>query len=144
MPITTNVESSNPTSRAGEVYSIQHYVIRFVSDLRHVGGFLRVLRFHPPIKLTATLNTTNLTLTLQTLQEPKAMRTKRKTSNGTLRTVREQFSNPCSVFFNNQSTLAISRLTGKKLTFVLVQEKTTDPYQKTTHHTSRQHLSAVR
>ena len=26
-----------------EVYSIQHYVIKFVSDLRQVGGFLRVL-----------------------------------------------------------------------------------------------------
>jgi hypothetical protein len=39
--------------RSDEVYSIQHYVIRFVSDLRQVGGFLRVLRFPPPIKLTA-------------------------------------------------------------------------------------------
>ena len=27
----------------------------FVSDLRQVGGFLRVLRFPPPIKLTATI-----------------------------------------------------------------------------------------
>jgi hypothetical protein len=34
---------------SGEVYSIQHYVIKFVSDLWHVGGFLRVLRFPPPI-----------------------------------------------------------------------------------------------
>ena len=39
-------------SRSGEVYWIQHYVIKFVSDLRQVGGFLRVLRFHPPIKLS--------------------------------------------------------------------------------------------
>ena len=31
--------------RSNEVYSIQHYVIEFVSDLRQVGGFLRVLRF---------------------------------------------------------------------------------------------------
>ena len=38
-----------------KVYSIQHYVIKFVSDLRQVGGFLRVLRFPPPIKLTATI-----------------------------------------------------------------------------------------
>ena len=30
--------------------SIQHYVIKFVSDLRQVGGFLRVLRFPPPSK----------------------------------------------------------------------------------------------
>jgi hypothetical protein len=36
---------------AGEVYSIQHYMIKFVSDLRQVGGFLRVLRFPPPIKI---------------------------------------------------------------------------------------------
>ena len=42
--------SSNPVH--GEVYSIQHYVIQFVSDLRQVGGFLLVFRFPPPIKLT--------------------------------------------------------------------------------------------
>ena len=42
-------------SRSGEVYSIQHYVIKFVSDLRQVGGFFRVLQFPPPIKLTATI-----------------------------------------------------------------------------------------
>jgi hypothetical protein len=39
----------------GEVYSIQHYVITFVSDLMQVSGFLRVLRFPPPIKLTDTI-----------------------------------------------------------------------------------------
>jgi IS4 transposase len=39
----------------GKVYSIQHYVIKFVSDLRQVVGFLRVFRFPPPIKLTATI-----------------------------------------------------------------------------------------
>ena len=49
--ITTKVVSSN-TAR-GEVYSIQLYVIKFVSDLRQVGDCRRVLRFHPPIKLTA-------------------------------------------------------------------------------------------
>jgi hypothetical protein len=38
VPITTNVISSNPVY--GDVYSIQHYVIKFVSDLRQVGGFL--------------------------------------------------------------------------------------------------------
>ena len=42
-------------SHLGEVYSIQHHVIKFVSELRQVGGFLRVLRFPPPIKLTATI-----------------------------------------------------------------------------------------
>ena len=45
---------SSMSSNDGEVYSIQHYVIKFVSDLRYVGGFLRVLRF-PPIKLTGTI-----------------------------------------------------------------------------------------
>jgi len=45
--------SSKPAH--GEVYSIQFYVIKFVSDLRQVGGFLRVLRFPAPIKLTATI-----------------------------------------------------------------------------------------
>ena len=35
----------------GEVYSIQHCVIKFVSDVRHVGDFLWVLRISPPIKL---------------------------------------------------------------------------------------------
>jgi len=37
MPITDKVVSSNPTH--GEVYSIQHYVIKFVSDLRQVSVF---------------------------------------------------------------------------------------------------------
>jgi hypothetical protein len=53
VPITTNVVSSNPAQ--GEVYSIQHYVIKFVRDLRQVGGVLRVFRIPPPIKLTATI-----------------------------------------------------------------------------------------
>jgi hypothetical protein len=47
MFITTKVVSSNPVH--GEVYSIQHYVIMFVNDLRQVDGFLRVLWFPPPI-----------------------------------------------------------------------------------------------
>ena len=42
-------KSSNPAH--DDVYSIQHYVIKFVSDLRHLVGFLRVLGFPPPIKL---------------------------------------------------------------------------------------------
>jgi len=53
VPITNKVVSLNPVQ--GEVYSIQHYVIKFVSDLRQVSGFLRVLRFHPSIKLTEIL-----------------------------------------------------------------------------------------
>jgi hypothetical protein len=50
VPITTKFVSVNPVYR--KVYSIQHYVIKSVSDLRQVGGFLWVLRFPPPIKLT--------------------------------------------------------------------------------------------
>ena len=34
---------------------VQHYVIKFVSDFRQVGGFLMVLRFPPPIKLTTMI-----------------------------------------------------------------------------------------
>jgi hypothetical protein len=34
---------------------VQQYVIKFVSDLRQVGGFLRFLLFPPTIKLTATI-----------------------------------------------------------------------------------------
>jgi hypothetical protein len=47
VPITTNVVSSNPTQ------AIQHSAIKFVSDLRQVGGFLW---FPPPIKVTATIS----------------------------------------------------------------------------------------
>jgi hypothetical protein len=49
-PIITKVMSSN--SAHGEKYSIQHYVINLVSDLRQVSG---LLRFPPPIKVTATI-----------------------------------------------------------------------------------------
>jgi hypothetical protein len=43
-----------PNPIHGEVYSIQHYVIKFVSDLWQVDGFLQpqVLRLPLPIKLT--------------------------------------------------------------------------------------------
>ena len=36
-------------------HTIQHYTIKFVSDLWQVSGFLRVLLFPPPTKLTATI-----------------------------------------------------------------------------------------
>ena len=39
VPITTKVVSLNPAH--GEVLLIQHYVIKLVSDLRQVSGFLR-------------------------------------------------------------------------------------------------------
>ena len=38
MPIITKVERSNPVH--GQVYLIQQYVIKFVSDIQQVGGFL--------------------------------------------------------------------------------------------------------
>ena len=37
VPITTKLVSSNLAH--GEVYSIQHYVIKFVSSSRQIGGF---------------------------------------------------------------------------------------------------------
>jgi hypothetical protein len=43
VPITTKFVSSNPAH--GEVYSIQRYVIKFVSDLRQEVGFLRNVFF---------------------------------------------------------------------------------------------------
>jgi hypothetical protein len=55
--ITTNVLSSNPAQARFNSCSwrgIHHYMIKFVSDLRQVIGFLWVLQFSPPIKLTAT------------------------------------------------------------------------------------------
>ena len=39
--------------RSGQ--GVQHYVIKFISDLRQVGGVHCLLRFPPPIKLTATI-----------------------------------------------------------------------------------------
>jgi hypothetical protein len=61
VPITTNVVSSNCVH--GTVYSIQQYVIKFVSDLRQVGGFLWVLQFHDitEIVLKVALNRIILT-----------------------------------------------------------------------------------
>jgi len=53
VPITTEVVSLFLPH--GEMYSMQHYVIKLVSNLRQVDGFLRVLWFPPPIKLTATI-----------------------------------------------------------------------------------------
>jgi hypothetical protein len=52
VPIATNV-SLVPIH--GKLYSIQDYVIKFVRDLWWVSGFLQVLWFPPPIKLTTTI-----------------------------------------------------------------------------------------
>ena len=53
VPITTSIVSSNPAH--GEVYSIQHCVIKFVSNLRQVGGVLRVRWFPQTIKVITTI-----------------------------------------------------------------------------------------
>ena len=57
VPITTDVVSLNSTH--GEVYSIQPYVIKFVNDLRQVGGFLRVV-FDDRHKHNECLETCNI------------------------------------------------------------------------------------
>ena len=49
----TNVVCMNPTH--GEVYLMQYSGIKFVSDLRQIGGFLWVLWFPPPMKLSAKI-----------------------------------------------------------------------------------------
>ena len=51
--ITTKAVSSNPAYC--EVYAMPNNLIKLVSDLRQVGGFLRILRFPPPIKLSARI-----------------------------------------------------------------------------------------
>ena len=69
MHITTKVVSLNPTH--GDVYSIQHYVIKFISDLRQVCGFSGTLVSFTnktdshdiaEILLKVALNTMTLTL----------------------------------------------------------------------------------
>jgi hypothetical protein len=45
------VYTSFTVSNIADFAKIQHYVIKFVSDLQQVGGFLRVLLFPPPVKL---------------------------------------------------------------------------------------------
>jgi hypothetical protein len=52
VPITTKVVGLNPIH--DKVYSIQYYVIKFVSDLLQVSGFLQVFQF-PPVKNMAAI-----------------------------------------------------------------------------------------
>jgi hypothetical protein len=62
-----NNKTSTIESRSGEVYSIQHYLIKFVSDVLQVDGFLRVptskTDFHDITEklLKLALNIINLT-----------------------------------------------------------------------------------
>ena len=62
MHIITNVVSSNPAH--SEVYSIQHYVFKFVSKLRQV---IDILQFPPQIKLIAIINEILLEVALNTI-----------------------------------------------------------------------------
>jgi hypothetical protein len=48
VPITTNGVSLNP---AHAVYSIQHYVIKFVSDLWQVVGFLQAITYENHVEM---------------------------------------------------------------------------------------------
>ena len=66
MPITTKVVSLNPGH--GKVYLIQHYVIKFVSDLRQNSGFLQVLQFPPPLKHRRDVTEILLKVSLNTIR----------------------------------------------------------------------------
>ena len=57
VPITINVVSSNLVHH--EVYSMQQYVIKFVSNLRQVGGFLNITEILFKVVLI-TINQTKL------------------------------------------------------------------------------------
>ena len=60
MPITSIVVSLNPAH--GEMYSIQHYLIKFDSDLWQIGGFPRLLRFVSYSNKTDNHDTTEILL----------------------------------------------------------------------------------
>ena len=53
VPISSKVVGSNPEN--GEMYSMQHYMLKFDIDLRQVGDFRRVLGFPTPVNLTGTI-----------------------------------------------------------------------------------------
>ena len=68
--VTTEVVSSNPVHV--DVYSILYYMMKFVSDLQQVGGFLRVLRFSPAIKMSTTITEILLKEALNTINQNQA------------------------------------------------------------------------
>jgi hypothetical protein len=49
-------KSNYHTITTTKVYSIHHYVIKFVNDMRQSNVFLTALRFVPPIKLTTMVS----------------------------------------------------------------------------------------
>ena len=50
-----DVTISRKYCKENKVINVQHYVTKFVSDLRQVVGFLWTLKFPPPIKMTSTI-----------------------------------------------------------------------------------------
>ena len=69
VPITTKLVSSNPIH--GEVYSIQHYVIKFVIDLCQVGRFFHVLWFYSTNKTDRhNINEILMKVALSTINQP--------------------------------------------------------------------------
>ena len=74
VPISTNVVSSNAAH--GEVYSIKHYAIKFVSDLKQVSDFLRVLRFYSTNK-TDCHYITEIKVALNTINQTNRMTVRR-------------------------------------------------------------------
>ena len=70
VPFTTRVVRSNPVH--GEVYSIQHYVIKFVSGLRQVGAWFSP---SPPVSSTNKIDRYDITeillkVVLNTINQP--------------------------------------------------------------------------
>ena len=68
------------------MYSKQHYVIKFVIDLLNVGGFLRVRRFTPLIKLTATISEILMKVMLSTINLTLSATAKTETHSKVLNT----------------------------------------------------------
>ena len=60
----TCLDPSCPRAELSGTHSIQPYVIKLVSDLPPICGFLRVLRFPPPIKLTTTIYSLQIQLNI--------------------------------------------------------------------------------
>jgi Fic family protein len=54
----------------GVLNTLQHYVIKFVNDLRRVCGFFRILQFPPQIKLTHDLSEIILKVALSNKPKP--------------------------------------------------------------------------
>ena len=97
VPITTKVVSSNLVH--GKVYLIQHYVIKFVSDLRQVDGFLRVFRFPPPIKLTTMITIILLKVALNTIALTPTHNHFFNSNKFCLKNLAEKFFNYSSVMY---------------------------------------------